>query len=899
MLQNPEHPNSPNPARDRGAKRHLVMDCDRIQDYKGGECLHQLVEEQVDRAPDAIALTQGTAEMSYGELNRRANQLAAYLRDNGVKSGERVAVCLYPSFDFAVAILAVLKSGAAVVPLDPRYPRERLSYMLNDVAAPAAITAKALLPSALPAGCNPIFLSEISDELTRRPVCNLRLEVKPDDIAYVIYTSGSTGRPRGVLLKHLGLTHYNVNIGGIYGMTPGDRFLQFCSISFDASLEEIFTTWLHGATLVLKQPETPLAVPDFLKWVEEQRVTVLDLPTAYWHEWVHYLPELQEPLPRDLRLVIVGGEKALGRSYAQWLSSIGNRVRWVNSYGPTEATVAATLFEPQYRAGDAIPDAVPIGRPLPEIQIHLLDPSLQPVPAGVAGELHVGGVGVAQGYLNHPELTAQKFIPDPFSGISGARLYKTGDMARYSPSGEIEFLGRVDHQIKIRGFRIELGEIESFLARHPGVREVAVIAREDTPGDKRLIAYIVAVGREIETAQIRRYLQERLPDYMVPAEFVTLEAMPLTPNGKIDRRGLPEPKPTPAIEKAQTSDPLEAQLVDIWQEVLRRKPIEVRDNFFELGGHSLLAARLMHRTGQVLGKPLPLALLFESPTIQQMAASLRRDGWSHHWSSLVPIQASGSRPPFFCVHGVGGNVLGFRELAARMAPDYPFYGLQSYGLDGTNPCHGRVEDMAAHYLREIRVVQASGPYHIGGFSFGGLVAYEMARQLREQGQEAGLVVLFDTYPGNVANGSASSLAKNMMGSPLDLLQRLPRAVWKRLRRNFRAWGVPELLVRVRDSNKSAADHYVLRPYPEKVTLIRAREKSLRISDDPHAAWNNLAGHLEIQEIPGDHYDILVPPQVDRLAECLKDCIDRAGRGNETTPSGSVTQNLSEMAGIES
>jgi amino acid adenylation domain-containing protein len=854
-------------------ERIVVESNQKVCDYPADKCLHELVEAQAERQPERSAVIWQGQRLSYHELNSRANHVAHYLRSRGIEPDARVAICLEPSFDFAVAVLGVLKAGGACVPLDPNYPKERLAYMLQDAEARVLITGS--VPSApdAPNGCEVLPLTDKPKFLSAYPSTNLRGVVQPSNIAYVVYTSGSTGQPRGVLLPHAGLVNYNANMARVYSMSPDDRVLQFCSLSFDIAVEEIFIAWLSGATLVMKSREMPLAVPEFLPWIEKQGITVLDLPTAYWHEWMHQLPQLSKPFPASLRLTIVGGEKVSAKAYAAWAGSVGRHVRWVNTYGPTEASIAATMYEPT-PGNHSVPENVPIGRPVPNARVYLLDPELNPIATGVVGELHIGGVGVARGYLNRPELTAQKFISDPFSPEPGARLYKTGDLARYLPSGEIEFVGRTDDQIKIRGFRVELGEIETALAKHSGVRDCAVVAREDTSGNKLLVAYFVASpGVQVSAPDLRSYLQQSLPDYMVPFTFVALPAMPLTPNGKINRRGLPAPPESPAQVIAAPADPLQAKLVKIWEDVLGKKPIAVEDNFFELGGHSLLAARLMHRTGQMLGKTLPLAMLFQFPTVSQLATALSQDGWSHHWSSLVPIQPDGSQVPFFCIHGIGGNVIGFRELGRRMGPDYPFYGLQSRGLDGTQACHTSVEQMAAHYLSEIRHLQPQGPYFVGGFSFGGLVAFEMAQQLHQQGDEVGLLVLFDTYPGNQQAVGASLINLLLHPTWKHWFHDLPKVAGKRFRRSMKNWRVPQVLRDVRGSNTTAADKYVLRRYPGKATLIRAEEKSLRSSEDPLAAWYGLVAGLDVHEIPGDHYDILVDPQVERLAECLKSCID--------------------------
>ena len=886
-VENPELQLSKLPILTADEQRQILVEWNQTDcDYPRDKCLHELVEAQAARVPQKLALVCGSRQLTYGEFNSRANQLAHYLRSCGVGPNVRVGICLEPALDFAVAVLAVLKSGGACVPLDPNYPAERLAYMLEDVQSPLVITAKGMLPEALPPGCEVLLLAEKSDVLSRQPGTNPNSGATSRDIAYVIYTSGSTGKPRGVLLPHAGLVNYNTSVARMYSLGPDDRILQFCSISFDIAVEELFATWMSGATLVLRS-EMPLAVPEFLEWVGQQRVTILDLPTAYWHEWVHDLPELKKPVPPSVRLVVVGGEKASSAALATWLHSVGDRVRWINSYGPTEASISVTSYEPKVSPGYSVPDNIPIGRPFGNCRVYLLDRYLNPVPVGVPGEMHVGGVCLAKGYLNRPELTEQKFITDPFSSESGARLYKTGDLARYLPSGDIEFLGRGDDQVKIRGFRVELGEIESALAKHPGVNELAVVARQDASGEKRLIAYLTPAQKSRPTAaDLRRYLQQHLPDYMVPSTFVVLEAMPMTPNGKIDRRGLPEPEGEASSVQAAATDAFEARLVNIWEEVLGKKPIGITDNFFELGGHSLLAARLMHRMGQAIGKTIPLAMLLQAPTIEQLAVLLKQDGWSHHWSSLVPMQPAGSHPPFFCVHGVGGNVLNFRELARRMVPDHPFYGIQARGLDGKQPCFTSIEEIAAHYITEIKTVQPHGPYFVGGYSLGGIVAYEIAQQLRARGEHVGLLGLLDTYAGNLSSISSTVLRLLRHPSRQTLFRDLPLIATESIQRRFKSLMTSRILKHVQQTNQAAGDRYVLRPYGGKITLFRASEASLRSFEDLYSTWTNLAGEgLEVHKITGNHKGILVKPQVDQLAAQLKACIDKGSGSGKAASAG--------------
>jgi aspartate racemase len=859
-----------------GAELHeLLVERNQTARTFSTRCLHQHVETIAANTANDIAVVYGHNQLSYGELNARANQLAHYLQKRGVGRNSRVAICLERSLDFAVALVGVLKAGGTCVPLDPKYPDDRLAYMLEDVATSIVLTESGLLKAAIPNGTQVVFLSAEREHISANVRSNPTVGSVPSDIAYVIYTSGSTGRPRGVLLPHAGLVNYTLGAVEQFAIRPGDRMLQFCSISFDAALEEIYSTWAAGATLVFRNNNVSLEPSEFLHWVTQQRVTIMDLPTAYWHEWVYALPELSQKVPASLRLVIVGGEKASPEAYSIWHKFVGNKVRWINTYGPAEASVVATTYEPTLQAGAGAPEVLPIGRPVANARVYLLDSDLNPVPLGVPGELHIGGAGVAAGYLNLPELTQQKFIRDIFSNDPSARMYKTGDLAKYLPSGEIEFVGRRDNQVKIRGFRIEPGEIESVLSKHPGVDENAIVVRQDSTGNKRLIGYVVRNRESVGESDLRRHVQAQLPEYMVPSEFVFLNSMPLTPNGKIDRRALAALKleSTSAVSSVSSpSDPIQQELIGIWEELLGRKPVGVRENFFDLGGHSLLAARLMHRIKQVHGKSLPLAVLLQAPTIEQLASVLRGD-FSEHWSSLVSIQPEGSKPPFFCVHGVGGNVVGFHELAKRMKPDFPFYGFQSQGLDGKSELYSTIREMAAHYLEQIRTIQPTGPYHVGGFSMGGLVAYEMAQQLVGSGEEVGLVVLFDTYATNPK--SVNESLKDLLLKPTwTHIKMLPSEVRKKIRRTWIRLRLPDYLKKVMRNNAHAAEQYVLRPYSGKVILLRAGD-TWRVADDPYSAWTQFVPELETMQIRGTHMEILREPNVSTLAERLKSCIHGA------------------------
>jgi amino acid adenylation domain-containing protein len=840
--------------------------------------LHQIVEEQVRRMPDALAVEFEGKKLTYEQLDRRANQLARYLRKLGVGLETRVAICLKRSLELPVVLLGVLKAGATCVPLDPSYPAHRLALMLEDSAAPVLLTEDSL-PAEVPADhLRVVNLKREWDRIGQEDSSALPSEAGRDHVAYLIYTSGSTGTPKGVLVLHGGLVNHGTAVVELFGLQSSDRMLQFSSISFDIAIEEIFPAWAAGAVVVFRPEELSLQGSDFLEWVRERGITVLDLPTAYWHELVHAVAYKPELLPPSLRLVIVGGEKVSTTAYAGWKAVTGSRIRWINTYGPTEASVIATAYEP---AADApVPATLPIGKPIANTRIYLLDEKLQPVAEGAVGELHIGGMGLARGYLNRPETTREKFISDPFSADPAARLYKTGDMARWLPSGDIEFVGRRDFQVKIRGFRVEPGEVETVLATHAGVRDVLVKAWEPSEGDKRLAAYFVPIeGHLPSSSELRAFLDGKLPSYMVPSVFVKVDAMPLTPNGKVDRNALPVPasvEADPIADSAQPQDVLERQLTTVWERVLGIRPIGREQSFFDLGGHSLLAVRLMHGIEQELGRKLPITALLQAPTIAGLAALLRQQGWKPSWSSLVPIQPLGSRPPFFCVHGIGGTVLRFRELASHMGEEQPFYGLQARGLDGGDPCPQTVEEMAANYIHEVRRVQPNGPYFLGGYSFGGMVALEMAQQLRAQGDEVAILALLDTFPGRPQSGG--ELVLKLLRLPLK--EKISYSVSRSLRfasylqRRIKRQLPPDLLA-VRRACHQAERRYLPQLYSGKVTLFRPSVKSLRSVDDGFAGWGEFSAGVEIQEIRGRHDDMFFEPNVAVLATRLNGCLQNA------------------------
>ncbi|OJH38599.1 non-ribosomal peptide synthetase [Cystobacter ferrugineus] len=586
--------------------------------------LHEAFEAQVARTPDAIALRQGTEQLTYAELDGRANQLARVLRGKGVTPGAFVGVMLERSVDAMVSFLGVLKAGAAYIPMDPDYPLERLEYMLQDSGARVLLTRPALRERLASLEAQVLDMETLRAEAARESAGKVDGAVSPQALAYLMYTSGSTGKPKAVMAQHRALVSFALGNVRIYGHTPEDRVLQFSALSFDASTEEIFPTWLSGGTLVLRT-DAMLEVGEFRARCEEWGITLLFLPAAFWVELTSALASGAARLPASVRVVATGGEKALAQTVLQWRAAVEPRVRLTNEYGPTETTVICVVADvARVDEADLRRGTVPIGAPSANVSAHVLDAWLQPVPRGVPGELYLGGENLAHGYWGRPDLTAERFLPDPFSRVPGARLYRTGDIARWLPDGTLEYQGRADHQVKYRGFRIEPGEIEAVLARYPRVKDAMVMLREDTPGMKRLVGYVVAEGEAPDVATLRAFVQGQLPEYMVPTALVVLPAMPLTPSGKVDRKALPVPAVGASGPRTPPSTPMEVQLAGLWTTLLGLEQVGLEDDFFELGGHSLLAMQLAARAREALGFEVPLRALFEYPRLGELARELER-----------------------------------------------------------------------------------------------------------------------------------------------------------------------------------------------------------------------------------------------------------------------------------
>ncbi|MDZ7376789.1 MAG: amino acid adenylation domain-containing protein [candidate division KSB1 bacterium] len=609
VMADPEQKVSAVPIMSQAELNEMLYQWNKTQaEFPSHLCMHQWFENLAARNPDAIALTFAGKSLSYGEFNHRANQMARYLNKIGVGREHLVGICMERSIEMMIGIMGALKAGGAFIPLDPAYPPERLDYMITDSRISVLLTQQALVGLVNPHQAKVVCVDAEWAKIAQESDDNLNLEVDPTNLAYVIYTSGSTGKPKGTMLQHRGWCNLGRAQQLAFGQGEGDRVLQFSALSFDASVWEMVMALLSGATLSLTHREMLSTGQGLLQVLQQDEITMVTLPPSV----LAVVPDADLP---HLRTIITAGEACSADLVARW----GKGRRFFNAYGPTETTVCASMF----LVPEGYRNNPPIGKPIANFQLYVLDANWQPVPKGVPGELCIGGAGVARGYLNRPDLTAEKFIPDPFSKEKGARLYRSGDLVRYLPDGNIEFLGRIDHQVKVRGFRIELGEIEAALKDHPDILDAAAIVREDRPGDKRIVAYLIPeTGKELTVGDLRSYLRERLPEYMVPSAFMTLSEFPLSPSGKVDRKRLPAPdlsRPELGSEYVAPRNETEERLAAICAELLNLKQVGVYDNFFELGGHSLLATQFISHIRDAFQVELPLRTLFEFPTIADLA----------------------------------------------------------------------------------------------------------------------------------------------------------------------------------------------------------------------------------------------------------------------------------------
>jgi len=823
-------------------------------------CLHERFADQAERTPEAVALIDGEREISYRDLDLESNRIAHHLQGLGVGPEVPVGLCLERGAGMVAAILGVLKAGGAYVPLDSAYPAERRRLTLEDSGARLLVDAASLA------------------EAQSQPASPPNSPASLDNIAYVIYTSGSTGRPKGVAISHRTAAALLDWSHEVYRPEQIAYVLAATSICFDLSIFELFVPLTRGGTVVLAA--NALALPTL---PAAARVTLVNtVPSA--------LAELvgSGGLPASVATVNLAGE-ALPPALVEQIYAVKTVDAVYNLYGPSEDTTYSTWALMPRDLGTTCA----IGRPLTGSRAYVLDAGLSPLPAGAAGELLLAGAGLARGYLGRPELTAERFVPDPFGGEPGGRLYRTGDLARWRTNGALDFLGRIDQQVKIRGFRVEPGEIETALLAHPGVERAVVLAREDRPGDRNLVAYVVQPETAgVSESDLKAHLRGTLPEHMIPSRIVALAALPLTPNGKVDRRALPAPE-RPAAGREVPRDLVELELQKIWEQVLG-VPVGIDDDFFDLGGHSLLALKVVTRIGLRFGRALPVATLFQAGTVESVALRLRH-AVPPQATPLVEIRSGGGSETLFFVHPGGGGVLGYSPLARRLDARR-FYGLQAPGLEDEREPLGSVDELAELYLQSVRAAQPKGPYRLGGWSMGGLVALEMARRLEREGHVVDLVVLLDTrFPaaspalpedihGDRRLLSAFAAEIGLPRKDLDGLGDLsaaPDANLDAILERVREAGVlppdldERLLMRrfaVFRANVRAMREASVRPYGGRTVLFTAEEAPAGAAE----AWRTALPRLAVETASGSHYTLIQEPHVSRLAERLKTYLQDSG-----------------------
>lgn len=860
----------------------------------------QLFEEQAAQTPNSTALIFGGKELSCHKLNERANQLARHLKQIGVQPNTMTGVCLERSFEMIITLLAILKAGGAYVSLDPAYPKERLKMMLEDAQLNILVTQEKWREHFKNEVPNLICLDADAKIIKRQNADNLETPgINPESPAYVSFTSGSTGRPKGVCIPHRGVVRLVKQTNYVH-FSKSDIFLQLAPIAFDASTFEIWGALLNGAALAIYPPAAP-SLAELGDFIQRNGITTLWLTAGLFHQMV----EENVSSLRGVRQLLAGGDVLSVPHVKKAMEQLPG-CQIINGYGPTENTT----FTCCHRILNTNGRSIPIGRPIANTQTYILDTYLHPVPIGVPGELFAGGDGLALGYLSQPQLTAEKFIPNPFSDEVVAKLYRTGDLARWLPDGTIEFLGRVDTQIKIRGFRIELSEIETALNHHGAVRECVVVARQNG-SDKKLVAYFVAENSAtVSSTELREHLRKTLPDYMVPSAFVPLPSLPLNANGKMDRKALPAPDELQFVsdkKSAAPRDEIETKLVKIWEEVLDVRPIGIDDHFFELGGHSLMALRLIARIENVFGKKIPVTTIFQSPSVAQLAEVLRGGKAPVSASSIVEIQPKGTKPPLFFVHGVGGGMFwGYQNLSRHLGHDQPVFAFNSRGLDGREE-FPTIQEMAANYVADLKKFRSRGPYFLGGYCFGGCVAIEMARQLVEQGEEVPFVALVNSIPPNAGYNqfhltprSFVKFFKNL-GYWMNYVRQQPL----KARRDFISWklhSVGKRLARLFSFRKRLYDfdvHEVVdlsaqpkevhdlwethirilfehkpKPFPGRVTLFRTPGYSMFCCFDEAYCWRKYAGEVDVKMIPGAHESILAEPNAGLVAEHIAAALEK-------------------------
>ncbi len=831
-------------------------------EYPRNKSIARLWDEIVVKYGSNIALELVDKRLSYRDLDQRVHTLTAQLLAAGVKPGEPIGLCVERGFEMITAMLAILRCGACFVPFDPSYPAERLRFMFDDTDVKLLLTQRTLKDALPPHQANVIVLdADVPQHASPTPAFG-----SPEDAAYIMYTSGSTGRPKGVVVPQRAIVRL-VRAQDFLPFGPDLTFLQLSNISFDASTLEIWGALLNGGRLVL-QPQQKPTLLEITETIREKGVTTVWFTAGLFNLLVDdHLDRL-----RGLEHLFTGGDVLSVPHVKKALHVLGPGVL-INGYGPTENTTFTCCYAIDDEA--MILRSVPIGKPINNTRVHVLNEMLQPVAIGQKGELYAGGDGVALGYWKRDDLTATRFIDDPFSKVPGEKLYKTGDIVRWKADGLIEFIGRGDDQVKVRGFRVELGEIENALDGHALLKDRVVIARSDNPGEKQLVCYVVPhalqgtldpEAQERLIATVREHLRDRLPEHMVPSAFVVMKELPLNVNGKVDKKALPAPEYRMQAMHAHhvaPRDHTERLLGGIWSQLLGVEKIGVHDNFFDLGGHSLIGIQLLAQVEQQFQRPFSLKTLFQAPTIAEFALLVQESGAGVQWTNLSPIQPEGERVPFFCVHGDEANYF----IPRYLGNDQPFYAFFHQGEDGLAIRYTSVGEIATHFISEMRSVRPRGPYLLSGFSFGGIVAYEMAQQLTSAGEEVALLALLDTYD--------PKEFMRVMRAEAKWYEGLKKSIMRELANYFLKRSIP-LPPKLRhfyiiDTYDRAIRTYQPKPYSGTITVFKA-ERSAGAND---MGWGQY-GHIDTVTVPGDHYSMIKEPDVRALVNALGSCIDKAG-----------------------
>ncbi len=898
-LANPEQAVSQLPLLTEGERRQILVEWNSTAaDYPRDVPLNKLIEDQVKLTPDAPALVFESEQLTYAQFNRRANQLAHYLRRSGVGPDVLVGVCAERSIEMMVALLGTIKAGGAYVPLDPEYPHDRLAAMIDDAKPPIVLTQAALLDR-LPVSRSRAFCLDsdwesLANEDTADPV----ILANGKNLAYTIFTSGSTGKPKGVPNVHEAIVNQLLWMKDSYALGTSDRVMQKTPFSFDVSVWEIFWPLTTGACLVIARPGGHKDPSYLMELIAEEKITT-----------IHFVPSMLSIFLeadgaedcRNIHRVFLSGEAVPLELQQRFFEKLDAELH--NLYGPTEAAVHVTYWACNRRSNA---HGVPIGRPVANTQIYVLDRNLQPVPVGTAGELHIGGRQLALGYLNRHDLTAEKFIPDPFADDPQARLYKTGDLARFLPDGNVEYLGRIDHQVKLRGFRIELGEIEAVLADYSAIRQAVVVLREDKPGDKRLIGYLVLTSSsELDLESLRNYLASKLPEFMVPSKFVVLEKFPMTTSGKVDRKALPLPQ----IERSEAElipprDELEALLASLFQKVLGLDKVGVKDDFFELGGHSLMAARLILQITMMTGRKIPLATLFRAATVESLAQFIEHEHEAGSDPVVLQIQrGDGDRLPFFAIVPPGEESLGYAMLARHMGHEQTVYKIQGRApvTGGKRPySKEEMQALADEYVAAIRAAQPHGPYCLGGLCDGTHIAEQVILILEAQGEEVGLFAIFDTW---VMQNSQTRWLWTIHYYA-ERLQELKQLSFTEMLATCKV--ILEKKFQVLIGKKPAPTEWPETYWPENfvpwhfrapVVLFKRPKQQFYYVKDPQMGWGaRTESEVEVHEVDFHHLEILREPHVRMFGETLAGCITRL---SQRTPNSRVMQESSEQAVLAS